>query len=168
MLTFFDLLFKIVLPIAGIFTGAAVGGSYFHSWGVIVGAVLGFFLFVFLGSIFDKVYLLLALRLMRRQFASLSIAELRSQLGTSFTPNYILVELKLRGEDVSGDLEPVLQLLENAEFNRRTRGWAALLSVFPRVADSIQGYSPARSVTECQQKIAEFRHRLELHTLHSS
>jgi hypothetical protein len=107
------------------------------------------------------VYLLLTIHLMRRQFARLSVSELRNQLTTSFTPNHILLELKARGEDISQDVEPVLSLLEAEESFTRTRGWAALLSAFPKWADSIRGYNPMRPVSECHQKVAELRHQIQ-------
>jgi hypothetical protein len=165
VITLSDLIFKIMLPFFGFTVGIGVGQDYWGVFGAILGAVLGFFLFAYLGSILDSLFLRFTIRQMRKQFAPLSVSELRSQLITSLTPNHILLELKARGEDISKDIEPVLQLLEADESPRRCRGWAALLSAFPQSAASIRGYNPMRPVSECHKKVEELRHQFE--TSHS-
>jgi hypothetical protein len=161
VLTLSDLLLKIMLPIFGFAIGIGVGKDYLGLFGAIAGAILGLILFAYLGSCLDNLFLRISMRKMRKQFAPFSVSELRSQLSTSFTPNYILVELKLRGEDISKDIEPVLRLLEDENSSRRTRGYAALLSAFPQLAASVRGYNPMRPVSECHQKVEELRHQFE-------
>jgi len=161
VLTLSDLLLKIVLPVLGFAIGIGFGKDYLGLFGAIAGAMLGLILFAYLGSMLDQLILRISLRKMRKHFAPLSVSELRSQISTSFTPNYILFELKARGEDISKDIEPVLRLLEADESFRRCRGYAALLSAFPQMAASTRRYNPMRPVSACHEKVAELRHQIQ-------
>jgi hypothetical protein len=157
MVTLSDLLLKIMLPISGLAAGASTGQSYLHWPGAIVGAVMGFILAVYLGLLLDRIYVRLIARSFQCQWASFSTSELRKQLATTLTPNFLLLELKRRGEDIDKDIIPILAMLESEVPFRRTLGWAALLSAFPYLVKLLGGYKPTHSVSECHEKVASLR-----------
>ncbi len=160
MITLADLLLGL-FTLSGTIAGIFVGDDRLGLFGGIGGAIVGLLMFGYIAGILGRWNDRQTLRRMRRELAPLSVRELRSRLSTSLTPNYILVELKLRGENISEDIETILRMLEHEVSYRRILGWAAFLSGFPQWADSIRGYNPNRSVFECQKKVAELRRRIE-------
>lgn len=156
MITFLNLL-RILIPVAGGCLGASVGYAARGPAGWAVGALIGFVLLNAFAARIQGWFLRREIRAMRRKLAPLSAEELRGNLATSLTPNYFLLELKARGEDISGELETVLQMLEADASHRRIVGWAALRSAFPQIALLLTAYFPTRSAPTCREQVAELR-----------
>jgi len=161
MITLSDLILKVMLPLAGLLAGALTGQSYLNWPGATGGGFIGLILVIYLGRYLDYIYTLRVARSFQREWASLSTSELRSQLTTTLTPNYLLLELKRRGEDIERDIIPILAMLESEAPIRRTLGWAALLSAFPYLVNLLGGYNPTHSVSECHEKVANLRRFVE-------
>jgi hypothetical protein len=161
MITFSDLLLKFVLPITGLAAGAMSGQTYLSWPGAIAGGLAGFILAIYLGRYLNYIYTLWVARSFQRKWTSFSTSELRSQLATTLTPNFLLLELRRRGEDIDQDVYPILVMLESEAPFRRVLGFAALLSAFPYLAKLLGGYNPAHSVSECHEKVADLRHFIE-------
>jgi hypothetical protein len=158
MITLSDL-FAIILTLTGLLGGGAWGASYGILWGVagaLGGGVLGFGVGQLPGY--------LEIRRMRRELAHLSPKEIRSRLHDPgcWTPNYLLMELRARGEDIADELPLVLRLMESEVAHHRTKGFAALLSAYPEIARAAEGYDPTHAVGDCGRKVAELRRSVEL------
>ena len=168
MITFSDLLLKFVLPITGLAAGAISGQTYLGWPGAIGGGLIGFIGAIYLGQRLDYIYTRWVARSFQRKWAPLSTSELRSQLATTLTPNFLLLELRRRGESIDQDVYPILAMLESEATFRRVLGFAALRSAFPYLTNLLGGYNPARSVSECHEKVAELRHFIEKTLPHSA
>jgi hypothetical protein len=158
MVTFFDLVHLLSVLIGLLVGGAA--GSRFGPGGAIAGGLVGVVTGLYLGNLPTKCMV----RREHRKLASFSTAELRAQLHdvTCWTPNFLLLELQARGEDIRGELPFVLSIMECEQQHRRTIGYAALCSAFPDVAKSLRTYNPMQPVEKCRLRIDEFRRRAEL------
>jgi hypothetical protein len=157
MVTLTDLL-AIILTLTGLIAGCALGARNGLLWGVagtLGGGVLGFGV--------GQIPGFLQIWLMRRELAPLSPEELRSRLHDPgcWTPNFLLMELRARGEDIAGELPHVLRLMESEHLIHRQIGFAALLSAYPEVARLAKGYSPKHAVSDCSQRIAALRRSVE-------
>lgn len=149
MFTLFDL-FRLLALLLGVVVGGALGAE--HGIGfAIAGGVIGCLVGAQVGALPTR----LMIRIARRKFAALTVADLESQLvETGWTPNLILMELRARGEDVSKHLPFVLQLLGHEDLPCRTKGFAALLTAFPDVAKQAPGYNPTAPVDQCRAALA--------------
>jgi hypothetical protein len=153
MFTIFDLI-RCLSPLFGLLLGGGFG-SELGIGGAIAGGLLGGAVGLFVG----RLPILFLCRGMRRKLASFSAEELRAKLHDPgcWTPNFLLLELKARGQDIGEELPFVLSLMESEHGPHRTRGYAALLSAFPDVAKALKGYNPTQSTEKCRGKIAEFK-----------
>jgi len=159
MITFYDLL-AIIGSVVGALLGMGVARAYGFSsvLGVVAGAVVG----GGLGGIPKR----LTLRRARRRLARFSVEELRRQLYTPafsanrWPPNYLLMELRSRGEDLSKHIELVLSMLEADQPWQRAFGYGALLSAYPHLAKDLKGYRPSASVENCRERVGELRRRV--------
>jgi hypothetical protein len=155
MITVFDLI-AIILPIAGIMFGAGIVKEYGIGWGtmaIITGGLIGRWL--------GKLPTILMVKHIRKRLAKLSVDEIQERLYNFWfsdsTPNFLLLELRARGEDISQHLDCVLNMLGSESNLRRTFGYAALLSAYPNVANKMRGYNPSKPVEDCKQKVNELR-----------
>ncbi len=152
MITLLDLL-QIILTIGGTVAGAASGHDAFGIVGAIGGAVLGGYIGAYVGSWPLRFRLLR----MRKQLAPLSVKELEEYLSICHlslpSPNYVLLELQLRGEDIQKHLPRVLEMLCSDSIIERQLGYAALLSVFPEMDRKLGWYNPSASVEKCREKV---------------
>ncbi len=156
MFSLFDL-FQVIGPILGLIIGGAVGAEYGVPLGI-AGALCGGYLGLHLGRLPTN----LMVRSVRMDFAQFSVSDLEVKLdGACWTPNLILMELKARGEDVTKYLPFVLSLMQDDEFFRRTRGYAALLSAFPNEASKLVDYNPTKSVEDCRNALANLTTKTE-------
>jgi len=157
MLTLYDLL-TIICTVAGILSGMGVGAAYGTLWGI-VGAVAGGLVGAGLGRIPKR----LTMRRARKRLARFTIEELRQQLyapafsPNRWPPNFLLMELRARGEDLNKHVELVLSMLEAEQPWQRAFGYGALLSAYPHLARGLKGYRPSASVEVCRRKAAELR-----------
>ncbi len=149
MLTVFHLL-QLVSACVGIAFCVAIGIDWFGVIGGVVGAIAG----GFLGSGVGHLPVFLILRSLARDLGRKSSGELRESLHqlNCKIPNLLLLELKRRGEDINSELPIVLDLLESEETGPRSRGWTALASAFPELAQQIRDYRIGGSVEECRGK----------------
>jgi hypothetical protein len=152
--TAFDL-FVIVAICAGFVLGLAGGAKLFGAAGGLVGALVGGYAGFTLGCLPEW----LVLRSLSLGLARETSAGLRSWLHSQNCPipNLVFLELQRRGEDVQQEFGVVLDLLGSEELAQRTRGWAALTSAFPELAEQVQDYRLGDSVEECRRKTAELR-----------
>ena len=154
MLTIFHVL-KFTGFVIGLSLGLGYGGHYFGIGGLIIGALGGMYLGLLVGGIPWR----LALLSSKRELGRKSTEELRTMLHSPacLTPNFVLLELRCRGEDIQCELPLVLDMLTSDSFDQRGRGWAALTSAFPEQARKLQGYRISESVDECRKKTAILR-----------
>jgi hypothetical protein len=156
MFTLFDL-FQVLGPIFGFIIGGAFGAEYGVPLGI-AGALCGGYLALHLGRLPTK----LMVRSARKDFAPFLVSDLEAKLdGGCWAPNLILMELKARGEDVTKHLPFVLSLLQDEEFFRRTRGYAASLSAFPNDARELADYNPTKSVEDCRNALSALTTKAE-------
>ncbi|HXG08319.1 MAG TPA: hypothetical protein VNK04_00870 [Gemmataceae bacterium] len=154
MFTLFDIL-PLIGAGAGLALGIASGAQLLGTPGAIGGALVGC-VFGFIGG---RLPFVLVLRVLRRDLAAKTVAELRADLRNPgcLTPNVVLLELLSRGEDLRPELPVVLDMLVSADFGRRGVGWAALASAFPELAASIADYRVSDPVEECRRKTERLR-----------
>ncbi|MGV3661577.1 MAG: hypothetical protein ACO1TE_15425 [Prosthecobacter sp.] len=148
MFTVFDLV-QLLGPIMGMIIGGAVGAEFSVVLGI-VGALAGGMLGLHLGWLPTKWMIMSA----RRKMDAFTSADLEAQLNAScWTPNFILLELRSRGEDIGKHLPFVLDLMQHEEPFYRTRGYAALLSAFPEKAQELRAYNPTHSAERCRAAV---------------
>jgi hypothetical protein len=154
MFTIFHVLIVIGL-VAGAIAGAGAGSALFGSVGGVVGGIVG----AITGRVLGHIPFLLGVRLIARRLRSNSVAELRELLHNPdcMTPNFLLLELSRRGEDIYRELPIVLDLLASPAGSRRGFGWAALTSAFPELVEQIRDYRLGDSVEECRRKTDRLR-----------
>jgi len=139
----------------GIAFGAWAGFARSGLPGSVAGALAG----GFLGWAIGRLPVGWAVHRLMRDLSAKSSEELLAYLHSPgcLTPNYILLILQERGEDVQQELPAVLEMLESADFSQRSRGWAALASAFPELAARLSDYSVSDSMAECQRKSLALR-----------
>jgi hypothetical protein len=154
MLTLFDIL-PVFGACAGLGLGIASGAWLLGTPGALAGALVGCVCGFFAG----RVPRLVVLRLLGRELAAKSVADLPADLRSPrcLIPNVVLLELLSRGEDIRPDLPVVLDMLVSADSARRGFGWAALASAFPELAASIADYRIFDPVEECHRKTDRLR-----------
>jgi hypothetical protein len=156
MITLYDLI-TIISTLVGIMIGMIIGKEYGIGLGI-AGAIAGGYIGWRLGILPTR----LMIRKQRRNLAKLTVDELHQQLhkpllSDGHTPNFLLLELRARGEDISKHVDMVLNLMEAESFLRRSVGFAALLSAYPQLARRMRPYNPNWSVERCRQCVAELR-----------
>jgi hypothetical protein len=161
MVTLYDLM-AILLPVCGLAFGAGLGSDHGFVWAV-VGALAGGMVGLYLGRL-PKVIMI---RCERRKLAPLASAEIRTRLHdpSCWTPQFLLLELRSRGEDIGPELPCVFDLMESENQHFRMKGLAALLSAFPEVAKMARGYNPIHPVEKCRQKVVQLRMEAEQHAV---
>lgn len=154
MFTLFHALVFVGLGIGAIF-GARAGLAMFGAVGGVVGGVAG----AIAGCTLGRIPHLLALRSVARDLRSKSVAELRVDIQSlgCLAPNCALLELHRRGEDICQELPKVLDLLVSEDVVQRGRGWAALTSAFPALAEQVRDYRIGDSVDECRRKTEKLK-----------
>jgi hypothetical protein len=162
MITLYDLI-AIILTLAGIMCGVGIIKDFGVWWGI-VAVIAGGLIGRWLGILPKR----LMIRNARRQLAKLTVDELRQQLykplysdPKCWTPNFLLLELRARGEDIMQHIDLVLNMMEDESNLRRTFGYAALLSAYPHFANMIRGYNPSWKVEDCKKKITELRKEIK-------
>ena len=147
MITIFHFLFLIGL-IAGVIVGASSGWHRFGVLGVIPGVVVG----VLAGGIIGWLPGYLAILIPSLRYEFMSTVELKKQLHESGSLiNFILVELRRRGEDVNTELPFVQNFLTSSQMFERTAGWAAFISAYPELIPQIPNYNPTDSTEICRK-----------------
>lgn len=157
MITLYDLLAMLCI-VAGALLGMGFGRTY-GPFGGILGAVVG----LFLGGWFGRIPKWLTVRRARKRLAKFTVEELRQQLyapvfsPNRWPPNYLLLELRARGEDLNKHIELVLSMLEAEQPWLRAFGYGALLSAYPHLAPGLKGYRPSGPVEDCREKVQRLR-----------
>lgn len=156
MFTIFDMI-AVLMPLTAALLGARVGSE----WGwtqAIGGGVAG----LLVGYVLGQLPIRWVVWRVRKQLAPFTTEQLRAALTDPkcFTPNFLLMELRLRGEDISQHVGLVLHLMADDAYVRRTRGYAAWLSAYPQWAKRLAGYNPGHSVAECRAKVEALRREI--------
>jgi len=155
MINFFSLI-TLILTIGGLTLGASLGKEY-ELLGTIVGSLSGGVIGYCIGRLPD----ILMNKRERQKLTGFTSEELREQLhNLNFkhtTPNYLLVELRSRGEDISSELPLVLDLMRSESMLYRSFGYGAFLSGFPELYKLSKGYNPNRSHEHCIQKVEKIK-----------
>jgi hypothetical protein len=148
VLPVFGLVFGLVF---GTYVGVVLLGAPGAIGGAIGGGALGF--------VGGRLAFPLAVWSVARTLARKTVAELRADLRDPAcpTPNCVLLELQYRGKDIRQELPVVLEMLVSEDLNRRSGGWAALVSAFPELSGAISDYSAFDSVEECRRKTNRLR-----------
>lgn len=154
MITIFHMI-ELYAVIGGAVLGFFAGRWCFGVVGGVVGAVLGLIVGHRLGVIPWR----LAIRKTLVDLSPKSTDELHAMLRDEdcFIPNFVLLELARRGEDIQQELPVVLEMLESDHPSRRGFGWAALTSAFPELAKKISNYRPNQSPEICRKKMEPLR-----------
>jgi hypothetical protein len=161
MITFYNL-----LAVIGSVTGALLGMGVARAYGLsnVLGAVAG----ALIGGGLGRIPKFLTLRRARKRLARFTVDELRQQLCTPafspgrWPPNFLLLELRARGEDLNKHIELVLSLLEAEQPWQRAFGYGALLGAYPHLARGLKGYRPSAPVEDCRRKVGELRRQVRL------
>jgi hypothetical protein len=145
-------LFGHVLPLIGLILGIVLGipvgirilGALGGFLGALGGGLLGLVFGQFPGAI---VRMIISFPLKRK-----STEELRASLrnGKCSTVNLATLELKSRGVDVRPEFDLILELLASIHHDARCRGWAAMLTAFPELAEAAADYVPGERLAEGQ------------------
>jgi hypothetical protein len=123
---------------AGAVTGAEYGAKIFGTIGGIAGALLG----GFLGSVICCLPLVFAMISNSNDVERKSVEELHASMRVvgPMCPNFVLLELQARGEDIEQHLPFILAMMEAPDVAYRQRGLAALYSAFPDLAKELHDY----------------------------
>jgi hypothetical protein len=160
MITLFHLI-QFLLVIGSIVVGVAAGHNTFGIVGAIGGGALGGYVGAYVGSW----PLRIRLWRMRKRLAPLSVEQLEAYLSQCHLslpgPNYVLLELQLRGEDSQKHLPRVLEMLCSDSIIERQLGYAGLLSVFPETVRELGWYNPSAPVEKCRKKVEASKQRSE-------
>ncbi len=135
---------------AGVVLGSAIDAV---ALGALLGAAAGYSLGAIPGH--------LALRSLSRKLSHTPIGELQALVG-GLAPNLALLELRRRGEDIAPYLTQIVGLLVAPSVPQRGRGWAALQSAWPDLAQLAVDYDIADSPTECERKLEPLYHHLRI------
>jgi hypothetical protein len=153
-----DMLFYLLM-FGGCFVGAATGAEFgaklFGTIGGIAGALLGGFLGFLIGC-FPYVFAMISIS---SEVERKSVEELHASLrGVGpMCPNFVLLELKARGEDVDQHLPFILAMMEAPDVVYRQRGLAALHSAFPDRAKQLEEYRLHGSAEARHQAVERLR-----------
>lgn len=156
MITFYDLI-AIILPLVGIMFGVMFIKDFGIWWGIII-MIAGGLIGRWLGRLPTR----LLIRNERRKMAHLTVDELRQHLykplfSGGYTSNFLLLELRARGEDITEHIDLILNMLKDKSNLCRTLGYTALLSAYPHLANKMSGYNPSMPVEDCKTKVTELR-----------
>ena len=159
MVTLFDLM-SFVFTLAGMLAiGGYIGKSYGIVWGIAAAVVVGF-----IGRWFWKLRMKLMVKKSRKQLAKFTVNDLRQHLYSQtfscpngWTPNFLLMELKARGEDITEHVDLILNMMEDESLLRRVFGYGALQSAYPFLANKTREYHPKNSIEHCREKVTDLR-----------
>jgi hypothetical protein len=146
MVTIFHLL-MVLAVVGGAALGAAAGWNIAGILGAVVGTVAG----VIAGGIVGQIPIAAGMLIVGRRFEKMTTSQLRAHLHDDecSTPNLVLLELRRRGEPIEDELPFLHTLLTSEDVQQRTRGWAALRSAFPELAEQMPGYNPLAPTDQC-------------------
>jgi hypothetical protein len=145
-------LFMLCCGLIGLGLGAEYGAKLFGIIGGIVGALACGYLGLRLGFAPTA----LVLTMISVELGRMSVEELRAALRRGpnrFIPNFVLLELQGRGEDIEQHLPIVLNLLRSEDVADRSRGLAALRSAFPALADRLTDYRIGGPIESCRAEV---------------
>jgi hypothetical protein len=147
-----------VLSFAMLVGGIVLGYELGSRWGVLLaigGAVIG----GLCGLVAGRLPLLLAIWASRWFLRNKTSHELRGLLRDDgfLAPNVVLLELLRRKEDIGQELPVVLEMLESDDVERRTRGWHALATAFPRQTRYFHDYRLDDPTEICRGRVQRFR-----------
>jgi len=157
MITAFDLL-QWILPVILAAFGAGFGSGFAGNTGAVAGAALGIVGGIYLGGLPWKRVARSTLRELSQKTTEELLHDLHSQ--RTFMPNFCLLALASRDYDITTEIPTILNLLESEHFHHRTRGWAAMLTAFPNIANALSPYSPAHSLESCRANVQRVRQTL--------
>ncbi|UCD57956.1 MAG: hypothetical protein JSV16_02250 [Candidatus Hydrogenedentota bacterium] len=143
-----------------VMVGTTVGLRHFGAIGLIAGGVIGFVVGALVGAVPEWVASWMFFREIKRS----SNLELRSAVaedGWNFCHTVALLQLAARGEDVRGELDRILGMLESDSKLTRIYGWDALRIVYPKETKIIADYNPRESAEGCRSKAAKLKATLK-------
>jgi hypothetical protein len=150
----------VVAVTAGAGLGCWVGYRYLGGTGCIVGGIIG----VAIGHMAVVWLDLYMHRLMMKELAASSNAELRSTVEAedwNFRHTMALLNLAARGEEVRRELPRIIAMLESDSVLTRRYGWDALRIVFSEEYNIIPDYDPRGSTEDCRRTTATLKTTLE-------
>jgi hypothetical protein len=153
-------LISLVVHIAGIVVGVALGSERFGLLGGIIGAALGFGIGHFLGNLPDQI----SMRMLFRRIHRSTNDQLWKtvDLGLwNFCQTLALLELAGRGENVRGTLPRIVAMLESDKLLTRIYGWDAIRLVFDAETKIMNGYDPHATLVECRSRAATLKRVLK-------
>lgn len=139
--------------------GLAFGKEYGGTIGAIVGCLMAGAAGYILCVLISRQQTRILVKSVRKEYADRTTQELRDILhgGNTLTPNLILMELRLRGDNIDRDIYPVLRMLESDHHQIRVLGYAALRTAYFYLKTFICDYSPGNRVDKCRSQVADLR-----------
>jgi hypothetical protein len=155
MITLIGQLLPLLGLITGLFLGGTLGAARGGLWGSILGALCGAFLGLACGRIPALVVFSVTIHGLKR----ISTEQLRALVRAEEcrAVNIVILVLKSRGEDVHQELDLVLGMLVSIAYDERCRGWAAMQTAFPELAERIADYSPTDPIEVGCAKVARLQ-----------
>ena len=150
------------LMIGGGFVGAVLGAELGAKLFGTIGGIAGTLVCGFLGYLLGCVPYALAHVSISNDIGRKSIDDLHASLrgvGPMY-PNFVLLELQARGEEIEQHLPFILSMLEAPDLVYRQRGLAALHSAFPELAKQLNDY-PIYGSAEARCQAVEKLRRLD-------
>jgi hypothetical protein len=140
----------------GLCLAAGIVGRHFGvAWAVPAG-IIG----LVVGMIVGAIPAIVVARMIVTELEALSNDELRGRLRERppRAPNFVLHELRSRGEDIRVELPRVLEMMTADIEEERRAGWAALNSVFPEEAQKLPAYRANCTPDVCREVVSVLRH----------
>ena len=131
-----------LLMIGGGFVGGSIGAEIGSKYYGTIGGITGALIFGLIGLLVGRIPYALAVISITNEVKRKSVEELHASLrGVGpMCPNYVLLELQARGEDIEQHLPFILAMMEAPDAAYRQRGVAALYSAFPDLAKQLHDY----------------------------
>jgi hypothetical protein len=135
--------------------GLGLGAEYGAKLFGIIGGIAGALACGYLGLRLGCAPTALVLTMISVELGRMSVEELRASLRRKprYIPNFVLLELQGRGEDIEQHLPVVLNLLRSEDVTDRSRGLAALRTAFPALADRIPDYRIGGPIESCRADV---------------
>lgn len=153
MITIFDII-QLTFPVFGMIIGFKLGGP-FGFWTSIVLSIIG----LIIGFVLGKMPFALTILFLKKGFKNRASVDLRQEFAKDdcLIPNILLLELSSRGENLSDELEALLERLNANNIDKRSRAWIALKSAFPDTANMIPDYHFSDSPEVRKRKIDKLK-----------
>ena len=144
-----------LFALAGLVIGFGLGAEYGAKLFGLIGGTVGALACGYIGFRIGCIPHALVLTKLSVNLGRMPLDELRASLKgvNRLIPNYVLLELKCRGEDIDQHLPMILGMMVSHDADLRVRGLAALRSAFPEMAERLGDFPVNGPVMACQEAV---------------